>query len=314
MATQRTGTMIRRAASPAVRDTGSSTGVATAVLAVLSAGTLATLGMVTASEIRDVGPGRPDSRPAQALRQPGPVRVTEAPAPAETGDTGSGGGNNRSGGGRASGTPAVLPLGPVLVPVLGTTGSSPTLSTSGPGTEDPGPVPVPVPPPTEPVSFPTPAPAPTGPVFAGTPEPVPAPEASVLDVRHGRTLGDQKSKAAKVKPPKSPKPPKDAPKGDDADQPAPVTIAGRTIGATTPPPADQADRGRGHGRADAKDAKDAKREKGEKGPAPVVHPSAAPLIGSPAPVAVPDSDDKRGRGHDEHGEHGKSQGNGHDKH
>jgi hypothetical protein len=291
--------MIRRAGLPAVRDTGSTTGVATAVLAVLSAGTLATLGMVTAGEIRDVGPSRPDSRPADTLRQPGAVRVTEAPTPSETGGTsvGGGGGGNGSGGGGAPGTPGVLPLGPVLVPDLGTTGGSRTLSTSGPGTPtDPAQVPVPLP--TAPVTFPTPAPAPTAPVFAGTPEPVPAPEASVLDVKHGRALGQGKDKAAKVKDAKKAK---KAKKGEDAAGAASPVTAGATAGAATSPPANP---GRGQGRGNAKDDKN-------KGRPPVVQPSAAPLTAGPVPVAAPESDDKHGRGHDEHG---NGNGNGHDKH
>ncbi len=103
----------------------------------LSAGTLATLGMVTASEIRDIGPSRPDSRPADTLRQPGAVRVTEPAVPTEPAGTG------RSGGGRNPAGPAVVPVGPVLLPELGS-GGTPGLSTAGPGTpSDPAPAPEP---------------------------------------------------------------------------------------------------------------------------------------------------------------------------
>ena len=55
------GDMTRRTGGTAGRDAGSTTGVATAVLALLSAGTLAALGVVTAGDLRDVGraPGEP---------------------------------------------------------------------------------------------------------------------------------------------------------------------------------------------------------------------------------------------------------------
>ena len=68
----------------AVRDTGSTTGVATAVLALLGAGTLAGLGMVTAGKLRDIGPARPDIQQPQTVRSPGAVQVTEPPAPVTT--------------------------------------------------------------------------------------------------------------------------------------------------------------------------------------------------------------------------------------
>ena len=55
MTIHRTGTMSRRGAH--ARDTGSTTGIATAVLALLSAGTLASLGLVTADELRGGGSG-----------------------------------------------------------------------------------------------------------------------------------------------------------------------------------------------------------------------------------------------------------------
>ena len=50
MAIHRSGTMSRRGEH--ARDAGSTTGIATAVLALLSAGTLASLGLVTADELR----------------------------------------------------------------------------------------------------------------------------------------------------------------------------------------------------------------------------------------------------------------------
>ena len=60
---------------------GAHLGVATAVLALLSAGTLATLGMVTAGELPEPAPERPPARQQAAVQSPGAVRVTQPPAP-----------------------------------------------------------------------------------------------------------------------------------------------------------------------------------------------------------------------------------------
>ncbi len=78
--------MTNREGLRAARDTGSTTGIATAVLALLSAGTLATLGMVTAGELRELAPERPPARQQAAVQSPGAVRVTEPPAPSPSGD------------------------------------------------------------------------------------------------------------------------------------------------------------------------------------------------------------------------------------
>ena len=82
--------MTNRDGLRAGRDTGSTTGVATAVLALLSAGTLATLGMVTAGELRELAPDRAPARQqaavAVARRRPG----HRAPGLAASGDGSTG--------------------------------------------------------------------------------------------------------------------------------------------------------------------------------------------------------------------------------
>src|SRR6187455_150054 len=73
MTIHRSGTMSRRGAH--ARDTGSTTGIATAVLALLSAGTLASLGLVTADELRGGSSGNL-SAPYDDLLPPVAVVVT----------------------------------------------------------------------------------------------------------------------------------------------------------------------------------------------------------------------------------------------
>lgn len=164
MSIHRTGTMTRRGAH--ARDTGSTTGVATAVLALLSAGTLASLGLVTADELRGGGNGSL-SAPYNDLLPPVDVVVTPTPTPGPPGS----GPRGRDGGSR----PVLGPFDPAAL-TGGVDGSGPTLATAGPG---------------EPVVTPTDAPAPpvpTGPVFTAL-DPAPTPVASVLAVKHGRAVG-----------------------------------------------------------------------------------------------------------------------------
>jgi len=97
----RTGTRRRRGAA----DAGSATGAATAVLALLSAGALATLGLVTASEISGGFPGGFGLGQGAAPVPPGKVVV----AGKEPGGSGSGA---QGAGPQAPGT------GPTLVPPL----------------------------------------------------------------------------------------------------------------------------------------------------------------------------------------------------
>jgi hypothetical protein len=159
--------MARRGAH--ARDTGSTTGIATAVLALLSAGTLASLGLVTADELRGGSTGSLRS-PYSELLPPLDVVVTPTPTPTPrvpgSGPSGSGG----------SGQPVVGPFEPAAV-TGGVDGSGPTLAASGPGVAEPGAPIVAVAPP-----------LPPGPVFSSL-DPAPAPAPSVLAVKHGKAVG-----------------------------------------------------------------------------------------------------------------------------
>ncbi len=178
MTIHRTGTMSRRGAH--ARDTGSTTGIATAVLALLSAGTLASLGLVTADELRG-GTSGSLSAPFNDLLPPVAVVVTPTPTPTPAPHAP---GSGRQGGGAGS-QPVVGPFELAAV-TGGVDGSGPTLATSGPGAAE-------VTPPT------VAAPVPPTPVFSAV-DPTPAP--SVLAVKHGKRLGHahapgQAKKAAK---------------------------------------------------------------------------------------------------------------------
>lgn len=174
MTIHRTGTMSRRGAH--ARDTGSTTGIATAVLALLSAGTLASLGLVTADELRG-GTSSNLSAPHNDLLPPVAVVVTPQPTPHAPG-------SGRQGGGGGS-QPVVGPFELAAV-TGGVDGGGPTLATSGPGAAE--------------VTPPTVAtPVPPAPVFTAL-DPTPAP--SVLAVKHGKHAGHahapgQAHKAAK---------------------------------------------------------------------------------------------------------------------
>ena len=162
MSIHRTGTMARRGVH--ARDTGSTTGIATAVLALLSAGTLASLGLVTADELR--GSGTPGSlrAPYNDLLPPVDVVVTPTPRAPGTGPRGGGGGSQ----------PAVGPFEQAAV-TGGVYGSGPTLAAAGPGEVE---VPTTVATPTQPLPAP--------PVLTSL-DPTPAP--SVLATKHGKALG-----------------------------------------------------------------------------------------------------------------------------
>jgi hypothetical protein len=95
-------------------DAGNATGVATAVLALLSAGALATLGLVSAGEIAgDLGRGLGLGPGSGRVERPGGV-VVSGPTDGSGGAGGSGSGSNDAGGG-----PEGLDL---LVPVPGRAG------------------------------------------------------------------------------------------------------------------------------------------------------------------------------------------------
>ncbi len=83
--------MTRRTGGTAGRDAGSTTGVATAVLALLSAGTLAALGVVTAGDLRDVGRGPVQDSRVDGVGPPAPIALTPTPAKTPASGGGSGG-------------------------------------------------------------------------------------------------------------------------------------------------------------------------------------------------------------------------------
>ncbi len=166
--------MARRGAH--ARDTGSTTGIATAVLALLSAGTLASLGLVTADGLRG-GTAGSLGAPYNDLLPPVDVVVTPAvPSGPGSGPRGAGGGG--------SGQPV---LGPFELAAVtgGVDGGGPTLAAAGPGE-------VAVPPTVAPTG-----PLPAGPVFSSL-DPTPAP--SVLATKHGKALGHAHSRGHAKKP------------------------------------------------------------------------------------------------------------------
>ena len=180
--------MIRRVGAAAARDAGSTTGVATALLALLSAGMLAALGMVTAGQVRDLG-ARP---PGISGHQPRPGVLGTVTLPGET-STGRHGQarHERSprGGVVALPAPPGIPAAPAVPSVAPLPAASPGGAPAG---TDPGnAAPAPAVTPTSPAA----PSAPAGPVLAGVddvaPTP-PAPATSVLADKPGRRLGQDK--------------------------------------------------------------------------------------------------------------------------
>jgi hypothetical protein len=157
------------------RDTGSTTGIATAVLALLSAGTLASLGLVTADELRGGTTGSLRA-PYNDLLPPVDVVVTPTPTPGPpgTGPRGGGGGGSQ---------PVLGPFEQAAV-TGGVDGGGPTLAAAGPGEVEAPPTVSP----TEPL--------PAAPVFSSL-DPTPAP--LVLAAKHGKALGHAKGHAKKAK-------------------------------------------------------------------------------------------------------------------
>jgi hypothetical protein len=153
--------MSRRGAH--ARDTGSTTGIATAVLALLSAGTLASLGLVTADELRGGTTGSLRA-PYNDLLPPVDVVVTPTPRAPGTGPRGGGGSQ-----------PVLGPFEQAAV-TGGVDGSGPTLAAAGPGEVESPPTVAP----TEPL--------PAGPALSSL-DPTPTPTPSVLATKHGKALG-----------------------------------------------------------------------------------------------------------------------------
>ena len=127
-------------------DAGNATGVATAVLALLSAGALATLGLVSAGEIAgDLGRGLGLGPGSGRVERPGGV-VVSGPT-GGSGDTGGSGGASRSDGGSA-GPDLLVPApgaGGVALPSPSGLTASPDASAPTPDTLEPPPVVQPLP-------------------------------------------------------------------------------------------------------------------------------------------------------------------------
>ena len=140
--------MTRRTGGTAGRDAGSTTGVATAVLALLSAGTLATLGVVTAGDLRDVGRAPVQDSRVDSVGPPAAIALTPTPATTPA----PGGGSGGAGGGRAAGGVQSLPEA-----VVGGSTAAERPGLSGTGTPPPGP-PASTPAPGTPTPTPTPTP------------------------------------------------------------------------------------------------------------------------------------------------------------
>ncbi|HEX4699839.1 MAG TPA: hypothetical protein VH857_10830 [Actinomycetes bacterium] len=207
--------MSRRSGKHARRDTGSTTGVATGVLALLSAGTLAALGVVTAGDVRDLGGPPAAGRPGRTAAAPSDVVVTPSPTPG--GSTGGPGpSKTHQGGGGGPVQPGSFLLGPGGVSLSATGGATPAAAPT------PGPAPSPAEtPPAPPVVVPVALPSPAGHVQAPRPvhpvHPVhpthpadtitmfaltPAPEARVS----GHGVGNLRASEVSGKPVKASKP------------------------------------------------------------------------------------------------------------
>ena len=246
MTTHRTGTMARRGAH--ARDTGSTTGVATAVLALLSAGTLASLGLVTADELRGGAHGNLRTPYSQLLP---PVDVVVTPTPRVPGSGPGGGGSSQ---------PVVGPFEPAAL-TGGLAGSGPTLAASGPGVAEAGPL----------VVAPTSAVSP-GPVFSSL-DPAPAP--SVLAVKHGRAVGHAHARGQARKATKTTGP-------DAGTVPAAATPTSLTFLGVTPAPS-----GGRPALAEPAHPKHARAGHTGTGPGRAAHHSRGAVTDPPRPAAAP---------------------------
>jgi hypothetical protein len=263
MSIHRSGTMAKRGVH--ARDTGSTTGVATAVLALLSAGTLASFGLVTADRLRG---GTADSlrAPYDDLLPPVDVVVTPGPRTPGSGPRGGGGGRQ----------PVLGPFERAAV-TGGVDGSGPTLAAEGP--VEAGATP-PTVAPTEPL--------PPAPVFSSL-EPTPAP--SVLATKHGRALGHAHARGQAPKAKKAQKQPgEDEGTVEVAATPTSLTFLGVS------PIASGGRHARGeHGRATPPGT--AQGRSAHKSAGPVADP--APPVPAPVTPAVPPTADPSspGNGH-----------------
>lgn len=277
--------MTRRAGTTAGRDAGSSTGVATAALALLSAGTLAALGMVTAGEIRDLGVGpRP---PAARVDQLGADFVAIQPQPPTGGDRGG----PRAGGRRAGrgGGSDLDRAGPADATTGGPSRRRPGLAGSGSApapspASSPSPVPVtPTPPPVVPTPVVPDTSGPQQPVFTGV---TPSPPTRVLGEKRGRRVGQRPAaRHRRIRWPHQVSPGRA--EGRAGPRPAAglaVTVAAGSALAAVTSAADDAERSpgrRGHGPAGLPTTVPA-------GPAPSGHGKGpSPVLPHRDPVAAP---------------------------
>jgi hypothetical protein len=171
MTIHRTGMMATRGAH--ARNTGSTTGVATAVLALLSAGTLASFGLVTADELRG-GTSGSLRAPYNDLLPPVDVVVTPRPRGHDSDPSGGGGGSR----------PVLGPFEQAAV-TGGVDGSGPTLAAAVPGEIEALPTVAPT------------QPLPAAPVLSSL-DPTSVP--SVLATKHGRALGHAHARGQANKP------------------------------------------------------------------------------------------------------------------
>ena len=264
MSIHRTGTMARRGVH--ARDTGSTTGIATAVLALLSAGTLASLGLVTADGLRGGTTGSLRA-PYNDLLPPVDVVVTPTPRAPGTGPRGGGGGSQ---------PPVLGPFEQAAV-TGGVDGSGPTLAAAGPGEVE-----------TPPTVAPT-EPLPAAPTLSSL-DPTPAP--LVLAAKHGKALGHghvrgQDPIATKAK--KAKKTGEDEGTVAAAATPTSLIFLGESPGASgekdaRPEHGRPGHTGSGHGRA-------AHQSSGA-----VTDPALPAAVPAPVVPAVPTTDDPSGPG------------------
>jgi hypothetical protein len=271
----------RRIGRHARRDTGSTTGVATGVLALLSAGTLAALGVVTAGDVRDNGGPPADGRPGRTAAAPSDVVGTPSPAPG-----GSTGGHRPTKTHQAGGGGLVQPGSFLLGP-----GGGVSLSASGGATPAATPTPTPSPvvtPPVPPVVVPLALPSSPGKVQAPHPvhpaHPVHpshditvfalAPAPAVRATGHG--VGNPRASEVSGKPVKASKPGK--PGG-----PLTPVAAGEAVGQRPAPSVGPAVKP-GKGPKAPKGDKPAKSAKPAKGTAPAA--PSVPSTPAPPPTVV----------------------------
>ena len=258
MTIHRTGTMSRRGEH--ARDTGSTTGIATAVLALLSAGTLASLGLVTADELRGGTTGSLRA-PYNDLLPPVDVVVTPTPRAPGPGPRGGGGGSQ---------PPVLGPFEQAAV-TGGVDGSGPTLAAAGPGEVE------------APLTVAPIEPLPAGPALSSL-DPTPAP--LVLAAKHGKALGHAHAKGHATKPTKAKKTGEDEGTVAAAATPTSLTFLGVSPVAS----------GGKHARPEHGRPPHAGSGQGRAAPVAVADPALPAAVPAPVVPAVPTTDDPSGPG------------------